>query len=121
MQRYITSAPKTCLLPQPIGRSPAYRVLRSFEISRSSKKNYLITLLVDELNTEKGDIYRAYNVNDIKITPVVGLKVYKPSHTTGVGGSSTSNYTVADLHALVKQYEFYDLPKSAGRQRAYLC
>ena len=33
------------------------------------------------------------NLN-IKITPVVGLKVYKPSRTTGVDGNIVPNLTV---------------------------
>ena len=85
-----------------------------YNIVNIENNSYLVTLLVDELNSKKGDIYRAYNVNDIKITPVAGSKVYKPSHTTGAGGSITSISTVADLHALVKKYDkdFHPLPSS---------
>ena len=76
-----------------------------YNIASIDGKDYLIILLVDELNAEKGDIYRAYNVDNIKITPVAGSRVYKPSLTTGAGGSTASIYTVADLHALVKKYD----------------
>ncbi|MBO7431150.1 MAG: efflux RND transporter permease subunit [Spirochaetia bacterium] len=76
-----------------------------YNIANINGKGYVVSLLVDELNSEKGDIYRAYNVNDIKITPATGPKVYKPSHATGVGGSNPSSLTVADLYALVKQYD----------------
>lgn len=89
-----------------------------YNIASINGKDYLITLLVDELNTKKGDIYRAYNVDDIKITPVAGFRVYKPSLTTGDVGSSTSTYTVADLYALVKQYDkdFKPMPFHARKK-----
>ncbi len=74
-------------------------------IANIGNSSYLVKLLVDEINSEGADTYRAYNVKDIKIAPVVGIKVYKPSRTTSADGSSTSTYTVADLHSLVKKYD----------------
>ncbi len=88
-----------------------------YNIVNIENYSYLVTLLVDELNSKRGDIYRAYNVNDIKITPVAGSKVYKPSHTTGAGGSNTSISTVADLHALVKKYDKDFQPRPAVYHR----
>ena len=83
-----------------------------YSITNISGEDYLIKLAVDELNSEGKDYYRTYNVKNIKITPVKGITVYKPTYSTGAGGSTTSISTVADLHALVKKYDkdFHPLP-----------
>ena len=76
-----------------------------YSTTNISGEDYLIKLAVDELNSEGKDYYRAYNVKSIKITPIKGITVYKPTCSMGAGGSITSISTVADLHALVKKYD----------------
>ncbi len=85
-----------------------------YSITNISGKDYLIKLAVDELNSEGKDYYRAYNVKNIKITPIKGITVYKPTCSMGDGGSTASISTVADLHALVKKYDKDFHPVSAA-------
>ena len=60
-------------------------------------------LTVDELNSDT-TIGRAYNVNDIKISPVAVSQVYTPADTTDDNGDFFSNISVSDLFNLVKIY-----------------
>ncbi|MBR3672023.1 MAG: efflux RND transporter permease subunit [Spirochaetia bacterium] len=81
-------------------------------VSKINNKDYIIKLAVDELDTEGNETKRAYNVDNIKISPIAVSRFFNSADTMGDFGSSTSTYTVADLHALVKQYDrdFHPLP-----------
>ena len=74
-------------------------------VSKINNKDYIIKLAVDELDTEGNETKRAYNVDNIKISPIAVSRFFNSADTMGDVGSLTSNYTVADLHALVKKYD----------------
>jgi hypothetical protein len=65
---------------------------------------YLVKLTVDELNSES-TIRRAYNVNDIKISPVAVSQVYEPADTTDDIGDLFSTISISNLFEIVKQYD----------------
>ena len=66
---------------------------------------YIVKLGVDELNANSGAIRRAYNVNNIEISPIAVSQVYKPAGTIGDDGENLSTISIADLFAFVKQYD----------------
>lgn len=76
-----------------------------YTIAQSGDKLFLVKLLVDEFNSQNGDIRRAYNLSDIKISPVAVSQVYKPADTTSESGNQISTFTIAQLYGIVKQYD----------------
>lgn len=72
---------------------------------------YLVKLGVDELNSDSTITRRAYNVNSIKITPIAVTQLFRAAGTMSVGGEKLSTYSIADLFALVKQYDKEFSPK----------
>ena len=75
-----------------------------YSICMIGQETYLVKLGVDELNSRSGDIRRAYNVNNIKISPIAVSRVYKPAGTMGDMGDSISNISITDLYGFVKSY-----------------
>ena len=79
-------------------------------------EKYLVKLSVDEINSNSGAIRRAYNVDNIKISPVAVTQVYKPADTTSdIEGDNSFNYIISDLFKIVKQYDKNFNPKSASK------
>lgn len=76
-----------------------------YNIVKIEDKEYIAKLAVDELDIEGNEIKRAYNVGNIKISPIAVSRFFNSADTMGDGGSTASNFTVADLHALVKKYD----------------
>ena len=66
---------------------------------------YIVKLTVDEFNSNNGTIRRAYNVNNIEISPIAVSQVYSPAGTIGDIGDYLSNSIIADLFALVKSQD----------------
>ena len=83
-----------------------------YNIAKIGNQYYIIKLAVDELNTDGNETKRAYNVDNIKISPIVVSRFFNSADTMGDSGSIASNLTVADLHALVKQFDkgFHPVP-----------
>ena len=75
---------------------------------------YLVKLGVDELNSDDNTTRRAYNVNNIEISPVAVSQLFRAAVTTGDGGEVISTYSIADLFALVKQYDKEFKPKTVN-------
>ena len=78
-------------------------VHKFYALTSINKRSYLVKIIVDEINSQHGDIRRAYNLNGIKITPTVVSQVYKPAGTMSAIGSITSISSISDLYALVKK------------------
>lgn len=77
-----------------------------YSVATVDGKSYLVKLSVDELESRRGTIRRAYNVDDIQISPVAVTQVYKPAVTTGdMEGNTPLTHSISDLFALVKQYD----------------
>lgn len=74
-------------------------------------KQYLVKLGVDELNTNNGHLRRAYNVNNIEISPIAVSQVYKPADTIGDIGGTTSDIIISQLFDFVKTYDKNFKPK----------
>ena len=81
-----------------------------YTLAEIDGKQYLVKLTVDELNSDD-TVRRAYNVNDIKISPVAVSQVYKPAGTTDNIGDLLSTISISDLFNLVKQYDSEFKPK----------
>lgn len=71
----------------------------------------MVKLGVDELNTNSGSVRRAYNVNNIEISPIAVSQVYKPAGTIGDSGEIISTNSVSQLFEVVKQYDKDFSPK----------
>ncbi len=76
-----------------------------YTVMKYEDNAYIIRLSVDEFNSRRGDIYRAYNLKNIKITPVAVPQVYKPADTTSASGTLSSINSISDLFTLVKKYD----------------
>ena len=86
-----------------------------YSLATVDGKSYLVKLSVDELESRRGTIRRAYNVDNIEISPVAVTQVYKPAGTTGdMEGNTPLTHSISDLHALVKQYDKEFSPKSVS-------
>ena len=83
---------------------------RFYCISKLGGDYYLVKLTVDELNSEATS-RRAYNLNDIKISPIAVSQVYKPAGTTDDSGDDLSAISISNLFALVKEYDEDFKPK----------
>ncbi len=81
-----------------------------YTLAKIQEEYYLVKLTVDELNSES-TIRRAYNVNDIKISPVAVSQVYEPADTTDDNGDLLSTISISNLHEIVKQYDKSFNPK----------
>ena len=83
-----------------------------YSLATVDGQSYLVKLSVDELESRSGTIRRAYNVDDIQISPVAVTQVYKPAVTTGdMEGNVPPTHSISDLHAIVKQYDKEFSPK----------
>lgn len=82
-----------------------------YTLAEINGEQYLVKLTVDELNSNN-TIRRAYNVNDIKISPVAVSQVYKPADTTDDNGELLSTISISNLHEIVKQYDETFDPKT---------
>lgn len=82
-----------------------------YSVCTLENQPYLVKLSVDEINANYGTIRRAYNVNNIKISPIAVTQVYKPAVTIGDGGEVLSTYSISDLFSIVKQYDKEFSPK----------
>ena len=71
---------------------------------------YIVKLTVDEFNSKEGTIRRAYNVNNIEISPIAVSQVYSPAGAKGDIGEFLSTYSISDLHRFVKQLTKNFLP-----------
>ena len=58
---------------------------------------------------------RAYNLNDIKISPIAVSQVYKPAGTMDENGDIFSAISLSDLFNLVKTYDFEFKPRSINK------
>ena len=85
-----------------------------YTIAEFDGKQYLVKLTVDELNSDS-TTRRAYNVNDIKISPVAVSQVYKPADTTDDSGDLFSTISISDLFNLVKNYDADFTPKPVNK------
>ena len=85
-----------------------------YTIAEFDGKQYLVKLTVDELNSDS-TTRRAYNVNDIKISPVAVSQVYKPADTTDDSGDLFSTISISDLFNLVKNYDAEFKPKHVNK------
>ena len=74
----------------------------------------MVKLGVDELNTNSGSVRRAYNVNNIEISPIAVSQVYKPAGAIGDSGEFFSTYSISDLFGFVKTYDKEFKPKSVN-------
>ena len=74
---------------------------------------------VDEIHSDNGAIRRAYNVNNIKISPIAVSQVYKPAGTIGDIGDKISDISVAQLFNFVNKYFPDILPESVLRHYGY--
>lgn len=86
-----------------------------YSVCTIGKQAYLVKLGVDELNSRDATIRRAYNVNNIKISPIAVSQVYKPAGTIGDIGDTVSTVSISDLFALVKQYDKEFNPKPVNK------
>ena len=75
---------------------------------------YIVKLTVDEFNSHSGTIRRAYNVNNIEISPIAVSQVYSPASTIGDIGEYLSKSIIADLFALVKSQDNSFKPNSVN-------
>ena len=76
-----------------------------YSIYNVGKQTYLVKFGVDEINSNNGAIRRAYNVNNIEISPIAVSQVYKPADTMSDIGDSISTISIADLYQLVKTFD----------------
>ena len=61
---------------------------------------------IDELDSKSGDIFRAYNVTNIEISPVAVSQVYRPAGTTeDMETIEVSDTTVSQLYQIVNKYD----------------
>ena len=67
-------------------------------------KPYMVRLAVDEHNSST-TVRRAYNVENIEISPVAVSQVYKPAVTTSDNGENLSTVSISDLFDIVKQFD----------------
>ena len=76
-----------------------------YNVCEVNGTNYLVKLGVDEINSDNGAIRRAYNVNNIKISPIAVSQVYKPAGTIGDNGEIISTISIAQLFEYVNTYD----------------
>ena len=76
-----------------------------YSLCTINNNQYLVKMGVDELNSNIGTIRRAYNVNNIEISPIAVSQVYKPADAIGDIGESFPSVSIAQLFNLVKQYD----------------
>lgn len=83
-----------------------------YSLAQVDGKAYLVRLAVDELNSST-TVRRAYNVENIEISPVAVSQVYKPAGTTSDNGEKLSTISISDLFDIVKQFddEFTSAPE----------
>lgn len=86
-----------------------------YSVCTINGKPNIVKLGVDELNANSGAIRRAYNVNNIEISPIAVSQVYKPAGTIGDDGENLSTISIADLFAFVKQYDKEFSPKPVNK------
>ena len=89
-------------------------VHKFYSVAKINSKHYLVKLTVDELNAKSGTIRRAYNVNNIEISPIAVSQVYKPAGAIGDSGEFFSTYSISDLFDFVKTYDKEFKPKSVN-------
>lgn len=77
---------------------------RFYTVANVDGEFYLVKLTVDELNTVNTS-RRAYNLNDIKISPIAVSQVYKPAGTMDENGDIFSAISISDLFNFVKTYD----------------
>lgn len=85
-----------------------------YSVANVQGRAYLVKLGVDEINANYGTIRRAYNVDNIKISPIAVSQVYKPADTIGDGGDILSTVSISNLFSLVKQYDKEFSPKTVN-------
>ncbi len=91
-------------------------VHRFYTIARIDNTHYLVKLTVDELNSDGASIRRAYNVDDIEISPVAVSRDFSPADTTDdINGENISTISISDLFAIVKTYDKKFSPKPVDR------
>ena len=81
-----------------------------YSLAQVNGKPYMVRLAVDELNSPT-TVRRAYNVENIEISPVAVSQVYKPAGTTSDNGEKLSTVSISDLFDIVKQYDKNFSPK----------
>ena len=85
-----------------------------YDVCRIGQQTFVVKLIVDELNSQRGTIRRSYNVNSIEISPAAVSQVYKPASTASNSGDVVSVHSIADLFALVKENDPAFRPKTAA-------
>jgi len=73
-----------------------------YSICEMGGKQFIVKLGVDELNANSGSIRRAYNVNNIEISPIAVSQVYKPADTMSDNGEKFSYVNIAQIFDAVK-------------------
>ncbi len=76
-----------------------------YSVATVENKNYLVKLKIDEFDTGESLTRRAYNLNNIEISPVAVSQVLSPASTTSDSGGKLHAVSISDLFGLVKTFD----------------
>ncbi|MBO7310573.1 MAG: hypothetical protein J6U86_04195, partial [Clostridia bacterium] len=87
-------------------------VHRLFSVAQNQYEKYLVKLTVNELISVGDTVRRAYNIDNIEISPVAVSRDLGPADTTDdINGEYLSINSISDLFAIVKRYDRSFSPK----------